>query len=160
MQSQVPEKEIILWEGFCPTHLRLTEEDAVKAKNKHPQAEFIAHPECRPEVLAKADHICSTGGMFQYAKTSKAKEFIVGTESGMLYRLRKENPDKKFYMPTAHLICANMKLTTLGWVAYSLENLVYEVKVAEETAVLARKTLERMLRITQKKPKNTAKSGS
>ena len=160
VQSHVPEKEIILWEGFCPTHLRLTEEDVVKAKNKHPEAEFIAHPECRPEVLAKAHHICSTGGMFQYAKASKSKEFIVGTESGMLYRLRKENPGKKFYMPTAHLMCANMKLTTLGWVAYSLENLVYEVKVAEKTAVKARKTLERMLSITKQAQKNTAKSGS
>ena len=160
VQSQVPEKEILLWEGYCPTHLRLTEEDVLKAKNKHPKAEFIAHPECRPEVLTKADHICSTGGMFRYVKTSKAKEFIVGTESGMLYSLRKDNPGKKFYMPTAHLMCANMKLTTLGWVAYSLENLVYEVKVAEKTAVKARKTLERMLNITQKSQKKPAKSNS
>ena len=150
VQSQVPEKDIILWEGYCPTHLRLTEEEAIKAKKSHPNAEFIAHPECRPEVLALADYICSTGGMFQYAKASKSKEFIIGTESGMLYRFRKENPEKKFYMPTTHLVCANMKLTTLGWVAHSLENLVYEVRVPRDISERARITLERMLSITGK----------
>ena len=150
VQSQVPDKDIILWEGFCPTHIRVAEEDIIKAKNNHPNAEFIAHPECSPEVLKMADHICSTGGMFQYVKQSKAKEFIIGTESGMLYKLRKENLDKKFYMPTTHLICANMKLTTLGWVAHSLENLVYEVKVPDDIRGKAKKTLERMLNVTVK----------
>ena len=147
VQSRVPDKNIILWEGYCPTHLRLTEEDIVKAKKNYPGAEFIAHPECRPEVLALADHVCSTGGMFKYAKVSKAKEFIIGTESGMLYRLRKENPGKKFHIPTTRLVCANMKLTTLGWVAHSLENLVYEVRVSPEIREKAYKTLERMLNV-------------
>ena len=151
VQSQAPEKEIILWDGFCSTHLRLTEEDVIKAKNKYPNAEFIAHPECSPEVLGLADHVCSTQGMSTYAKESHSKEFIIGTESGMLYGLRKENPDKKFYIPTTNLICANMKLTTLGWVAYSLENMVYEVKVPEQIRKKAYKTLERMLNITGKK---------
>jgi len=155
VQSQVPEKEIIPWEGYCPTHLRLTEEDVVRTKQNFPDAEFIAHPECRPEVLKMANHICSTAGMFKYAKSSPSKEFIIGTESGMLYKLRKENPGKKFHIPTAHLICANMKLTTLGWVLHSLENLVYEVKVAEHIREKARKTLERMLAITD--PKDTKK---
>ena len=150
VQSRVPDKDIILWEGFCPTHIRVAEEDIIKAKKNHPNAEFIAHPECSPEVLKMADHICSTGGMFQYVKQSKAKEFIIGTESGMLYKLREENPDKKFYMPTTHLICANMKLTTLGWVAHSLENLVYEVKVPDDIRGKAKKTLERMLNVTVK----------
>jgi quinolinate synthase len=147
VQGKVPEKDIILWEGYCPTHLRLTEEDVIKAKKSFPEAEFIAHPECRPEVLKLADHICSTQGMFNYAKSSPTKEFIVGTESGMLYGLRKKNPGKKFYTPTTHLVCANMKLTTLGWVAYSLENLVHEVRVSPEIAGKARRTLERMLKI-------------
>ncbi len=149
VQSQVPEKDIILWEGFCPTHIRLTEEDVIKAKKNFPDAEFIAHPECRPEVLKLADHICSTGGMFKYVKSSGSKQFIIGTENGMLYKLNKENPDKRFYMPTTHLVCANMKLTTLGWVAHSLENLVHEVRVPDEISQRARKTLERMLNITQ-----------
>lgn len=150
VQSQVPEKEIIPWEGFCPTHIRLTEEDVIKAKKNFHKAKFIAHPECKPEVLKLADHVCSTGGMFQYVKMSKSKKFIIGTESGMLYRLKKENPDKKFYLPTPHLICANMKLTTLGWVAHSLENLVYEIRVPDHIREKARKTLERMLSITGK----------
>ena len=150
VQAQVPEKDIILWEGFCPTHIRLTEEDVIKAKINFPKAAFIAHPECSPEVLNLADHICSTKGMFDYAKASKTKEFIIGTENGMLYKLRKENPGKKFYIPTTHLVCANMKLTTLGWVAHSLENMVYEVKVPDRVREKARRTLERMLSITGK----------
>ena len=153
VQANVPEKDIILWEGYCPTHLRVTEEDVLKAKKLYPKAEFIAHPECRPEVLKLADHVCSTKGMFDYARESKAKEFIVGTESGMLYGLSKKNPGKSFYIPTTHLVCANMKLTTLGWVAHSLEHLVYEVRVPEDISKRARKTLERMLSITGKKKK-------
>ena len=151
VQSQVPEKEIIFWEGFCPTHIRVQEEDIVKAKKAHPGAEVIAHPECNPEVLALSDHICSTGGMFTYVKSSKSKEFIIGTECGMLYKLNKENPDKKFYLPTPNLVCANMKLITLGWVAHSLENLVYEVKVSDAIREKAKKALERMLAVTQEK---------
>jgi len=150
VQNQVPEKDIILWEGYCPTHLRLTEEDVIKAKKKFQNAEFIAHPECRPEVLNMADHICSTAGMFKYAKSSDAKEFIIGTERGMLHKLNIENPEKKFYLPTPRLVCANMKLTTLGWVLYSLEHLVYEVKVPRHIAEKARRTLERMLDVAKK----------
>ncbi len=151
VQSQVPEKNIILWEGFCPTHIRVQEEDMVKAKKVHPDAEVIAHPECSPDVLALADHICSTGGMFTYVKASEAKEFIISTESGMLYKLQKENPDKKFYLPTQNLVCANMKLITLGWIAHSLENLVYEVKVADDVREKAKRALDRMLAVTGEK---------
>jgi len=148
VQLQVPEKEIILWHGFCSTHIRLSEEEVVKAKGEHPQAEFLAHPECKPEVLKLADQVCSTGGMFKYAKSSKTKKFIIGTESGMLYRLKKDNPDKEFYLPSEHLICANMKLTTLGWVAHSLEAEVFEVRVPEDIRVRSKKSLDRMLEIT------------
>lgn len=151
VQSQIPDKEIILWEGFCPTHVRVQEEDIIQAKKMYPKAEIIVHPECNPGVQKLADHICSTAGMFKYAKASKAKEFIIGTEGGMLYKLKKENPDKKFYLPTEHLICPNMKLTTLGWVARSLELMVYEVKVPEAIAKKARVTLQRMLKITGEK---------
>jgi quinolinate synthase len=151
VQTQVPDKEIILWEGFCPTHIRVQEEAIVKTKKAHPGAEVIAHPECNPEVLALADHICSTGGMFTYVKKSKSSEFIIGTERGMLYKLQRENPDKKFYLPTENLVCANMKLITLGWVAHSLEMLVYEVKVSDEVRERAKKTLDRMLAVTGEK---------
>ncbi|MFC1632059.1 quinolinate synthase NadA [Candidatus Omnitrophota bacterium] len=148
VQSQVPEKDIILWKGFCSTHIRLAEEEVIQAKNEHPQAEFLAHPECKPEVLKLADQVCSTGGMFKYSRESDSREFIIGTESGMLYRLQKENPDKKFFLPSEHLICANMKLTTLGWVAHSLENEVFEVKVPEQVRERAKASLDRMLEIT------------
>ena len=158
VQDQVKDKEIILWEGFCPTHIRVQEEDVAKTKKLHHDAEFIAHPECNPEVLALADHVCSTGGMFTYVKQSSAKEFIIGTEAGMLYKLQKENPDKKFYLPTQNLVCANMKLITLGWVAHSLEKMVYEVKVSPDVRERALKTLEKMLRVTGEK-KSAAISG-
>lgn len=148
VQSQVPEKNIILWEGFCPTHIRVQEEDVVKAKNLHPKAEVLAHPECNPEVLSLADHICSTGGMFKYVKESNTDEFIISTESGMLYKLQRDNPGKRFYLPTDHLVCANMKLITLGWVAHSLEKLVYEVRVDGEVRDKALKTLDRMLAVS------------
>jgi len=151
VQRLIPEKEIILWEGFCPTHIRVQEEDIKKTKGLHPAAEVIAHPECNPEVLALSDHICSTGGMFTYVKKSNSKEFIIATENGMLYRLQKENPDKNFYLPTQSLVCANMKLITLGWVVHSLEMLVYEIRVSDEVREKARKTLERMLAVTGEK---------
>jgi len=148
VQSQVPEKKIILWEGFCSTHIRLSEKDIKAAKVNYPNAEFLAHPECSPDVLEYADSICSTAGIFKYVSKSDTKEFIIGTEMGMLYRLKKQNPEKKFYMPTTHLLCANMKLTTLGWVLHSLENEVYEVKVDDVIAKKAKKSLERMLEVT------------
>jgi len=151
VQTQVPEKNIILWDGFCPTHIRVQEEDIMKAKAAHPAAEVLAHPECNPEVLARADHICSTAGMFAYAKKSGTKEFIIATECGMLYKLRRENPGKAFYLPTESLVCANMKLITLGWVAHSLEMMVHEIKVSDEVMEKARKALERMLKVTGEK---------
>ena len=151
VQTQVPEKKIVLWEGFCPTHIRVQEEDIIKTKTLHPKTEVIAHPECNPEVLSRSDHICSTGGMFTYVKKSSSKEFIIATESGMLYKLQKDNPDKKFYLPTPNLVCANMKLITLGWVAHSLEKLTYEIKVAPDVREKAKMALERMLAVTGEK---------
>lgn len=148
VQSQVPEKEIMPWSGFCPTHIRLQEENVISTKRLHPEAEFIAHPECQPDVLALADHICSTGGMFTYIKKSSKKEFIIGTESGMLYKLKKENPQKNFYLPTENLICPSMKLTTLGWVAHALEYMVHEVKVDEQIRQKAKRSLDKMLEIS------------
>ncbi|MCM8784181.1 MAG: quinolinate synthase NadA [Candidatus Omnitrophica bacterium] len=150
IQDNVKEKEIILWNGFCPTHIRLTEEEVIEAKKNYPQAQFIAHPECCPEVLALADEVLSTGGMFKYVKNSSAKDFIIGTERGVVCRLKKENPDKNFYLPSEHLVCANMKLITLGWVAHSLEFMVHEVNVPEEIRMKAKLALERMLEVSKK----------
>jgi len=158
VQSQVPEKDIILWEGFCPTHMRLQEKDVVKAKGEFKEAEFLAHPECSPEVLRHADAICSTAGIFKRVKQSPKSEFIIGTEMGMLYRLNRENPGKKFYLPTSHLICANMKLTTLGWVLHSLENEVHEIKVDKDISTRAKVALDRMLNMGKKKERALTKA--
>ncbi len=145
--SKVPEKEVVPWDGFCITHVRVKEEEVVKVKSKYPNAEVIAHPECEPEVLKHADCIASTGGMFEYVRSSGKKEFIICTENGMLYGLREQNPDKKFYLPSEHFICANMKMTTLGRLLHSLKNMVYKVKVEENVRIKAEKALERMLEI-------------
>jgi len=149
VQSQVPEKEFIFWQGYCPTHIRLTEKEVLQAKAEHPNAEFLAHPECRQEVLALADYVCSTGGMFTHVKKSKSKEFIIGTECGMLYRLRKENPDKTFYLPSDKLICPNMKKTSLGSILHSLEKMEYRIVVPEEIRKKALVSLERMLAVSK-----------
>jgi len=151
VQKNVPDKKIIAWEGYCPTHISVREEHIRQMKKVHPDADVVVHPECNPEVQDVADHICSTAGMIKYAKVSKAKKFIIGTENGMHYKLKKDNPDKKFYFPTERLICPSMKLTTLGWVAHALEEMVYEVKVPIEIGKKAKKTLERMLKVTGEK---------
>ncbi|MDD4956578.1 MAG: quinolinate synthase NadA [Candidatus Omnitrophica bacterium] len=147
VREHVPEKELILWDGYCVVHMRLTAEDVVRTKNMYPDAEFIAHPECRKEVLNLAEYIGSTAAMIKHVRESDRKEFIVGTETGIDYRLQRDNPEKKFYMPTDQFICANMKLTTLGWLARSLEKMVYKIEVPENVARRARKSLERMLEV-------------
>jgi quinolinate synthase len=149
VREHVPEKELIIWDGYCVVHMRLTGEEVLETKKRHPNAEFIAHPECRKEVLELASYIGSTAGMVTYVNESSCKEFIVGTEQGIIYRMKRDNPDKEFYVPTDQLVCANMKLTTLGWLARSLEQMIYEVKVPEDVAGPARKALERMLEVTK-----------
>ncbi|MFH1460703.1 MAG: quinolinate synthase NadA [Candidatus Omnitrophota bacterium] len=151
IQSQLPQKKIVLWEGFCPTHMRISEEEIIQAKKLHKKAKFMAHPECPEQLLKHADYIGSTSGMLRYAKQSPHKEFIVGTELGMIYRLAQENPQKKFYCPSEHFICADMKLTTLGWIVHSLENMVYEVKVSDKIRKKAKKSLDKMMAVLPKK---------
>ncbi len=135
------------WEGYCPTHERLTATDVQRSKEEHPDAVFMAHPECAPEVLALADHICSTSGMYDYVRTSPAKKFIVGTEAGILYRLRRENPQKEFVLPTSRLICPNMKLTSLEDVLHCLHSMAPEITVPAEIREKARISLDRMLAV-------------
>jgi quinolinate synthase len=120
-------------------------EDVSKARNEHPQALVMAHPECRLEVLELADHVTSTSGMLRFAKASSAKEFIVGTEIGLMYRLKKENPEKEFYALRKDMICPNMKKTTLGSVLRALRENTYIIKVPEEIRIPAKKSLDRML---------------
>jgi len=141
------DKTCHFWDGYCPTHERLTVEDVREAKADYPDALFMAHPECPPEVLAMADHICSTSGMYTFANQNPAKQFIVGTEAGILYRLRKENPDKEFILPTTRLICPNMKLTSLEDVLQSLQTMSPQVTVPEAVRIPAKVALDRMLAV-------------
>ncbi|ORJ58279.1 quinolinate synthase NadA [Geothermobacter hydrogeniphilus] len=145
--SHLPDKECICWEGYCPTHDRLKVADIEQARADHPDALFMAHPECTPEILELADHICSTSGMYEYARSSEARKFIVGTEMGILYRLRKENPDKEFILPSQALICPNMKLTNLEDILRALQTLEPRITVAEEVRVRAKMALDRMLAV-------------
>ena len=107
-----PEKEFILWRGFCPTHHRITAEDIIKAKEEHPNVKVLSHPECSKEVRDLSDYIGSTSGIINYATECEDKEFIIATEEGVLHQLKKKNPDKKFYFPEM-MVCPNMKKTGL-----------------------------------------------
>jgi quinolinate synthase len=135
------------WDGYCPTHERFTVEDARQAMADYPEALFMAHPECPPEVLALADHVCSTSGMYTFAQENPARQFIVGTEAGILYRLRKENPDKEFILPTTRLVCPNMKLTSVEDILRALQTMSPQVTVPEEVRIPAKLTLDRMLAV-------------
>ena len=140
-------KKIIPWYGYCPTHVKILPEHISRQKKLHPEAEVIVHPECTPPVIALADKVLSTGGMCSYAKESKASEIIVGTEVGILYRLRKENPEKTFYPASELAVCPNMKLTTLEKILWSLEDMKYEVKVRQDVRLKAKKAVDKMLSI-------------
>ncbi len=145
--KHVPEKECICWDGYCPTHDRLEVEKVKQAKTEHPEAPFVAHPECTPEILALADHICSTSGMYEYCRTNPAQKFIIGTEMGILWRLKKENPQKEFILPSKALICPNMKLTTLEDVLKCLQTMKPRIIVDEATREKAKLSLDRMLAV-------------
>lgn len=140
-------REMTLWDGYCNVHDRITVEDIQKAKAEHPQALVLVHPECRPEVVALADKVASTTGMINFAGASGAREFIVGTESGILHQLRKGAPDKEFYMASLNLICPNMKKTTLESVRRALATLQPRVQVPEDVREKAALCLERMLSV-------------
>lgn len=140
-------KQIISWDGFCHVHDRITEKDVLKAREEHPNAVFMAHPECRLEVLELADHVTSTSGMLRFSKSSDAKEFIVGTETGLMHRLKKENPDKIFYPLRKDMVCPNMKKTTLNSVLSALKEMKNIIKVSEVIRIPAKRALDRMLEI-------------
>ena len=141
-------RKLLKWDGFCPVHEQLSPEAVRKASKAHPEAEVIVHPECRPEVTELADAVLSTGGMFDYAKQSPAREFIIGTEEGMLHPLRRTCPEKSFYPVAAgRIICKDMKMISLADLAQSLETLEPVITVDETIAGRARRALERMLEI-------------
>jgi len=143
--SSCLDREMMYWEGYCPTHHRILADQIVKMKSEHPDAEVVVHPECTPDVIALADHVASTTGILNYAKSSNSKEFVIGTEIGILHRMKKENPDKIFMPVTPLSDCPNMKLNTLEKLLWSLEDIQFVVTVPEEIAVEARKAIQRML---------------
>ena len=140
-------KKMVLWPGFCHTHIRILPEDITRRKKEYPQAKAIVHPECRPEVIALADEVLSTGGMCRFARETEAKEIIVGTEIGIIYRLKKENPGKKFIPASEQAICPNMKLITLEKILWSLEDMAFEVKVPEAIRLKAKGAVDKMLAV-------------
>ncbi len=138
-------RNFILWNGFCPTHIKIIPEYIRALKKEHPEAEVLVHPECIPETIAIAGKALSTDGMYKHVQKSEKKEFIIGTEIGMLHRLQKDFPDKRFYPVTTLASCPNMKKITLDKVLRSLEEGKEEVTVHEETAAKALKSIEAML---------------
>ena len=140
-------RKLILWHGFCPTHVKILPEDLMREKKFHPKAKVMVHPECLASVVALADVILSTSQMAKYAKENSAKEFIVGTEAGLVYRLKQDNPGKEFYLASERAVCPNMKRTTQEKVLWALEELKDEVKVPDEIRLKAKLAIERMLKI-------------
>ena len=141
------DKKVDYWKGFCPTHQLVTGDDVRKAKEKNPDAVVIVHPECRPEVLALADEIGSTSGIYNFAAKTSAKKIIVGTELGILYRLRKNNPEKEFILLSNNLVCPNMKITTLEDLRDALRDMKNIIRVEEPILSQAKIALERMLAV-------------
>ncbi len=146
-QRFFPDKKIYYHDGFCPFHEILTVEDVQKVRAQHPEAVLMVHPECRPEVIDLADVVRSTSGMLKFAQESPAREFIVGTEVGLLYPLKKQNPDKEFYPASEAMLCKAMKLISLEDLYRSLETLEPVVEVPEEIREKAFKAVARMLEI-------------
>lgn len=139
-------KDIILWPGYCYVHDKITAKDVLQSKAKLPNAKIVVHPECRGEVIDLADEALSTSQMLDYAKKSDAKEFIIGTEEGMIYKLKQENPDKKFYSAGSVKTCFNMKKIELIDVYDSLLNNNYELRLDKDIISKSKTALEAMLR--------------
>ncbi|MBI4331575.1 MAG: quinolinate synthase NadA [Chloroflexi bacterium] len=140
-------KRMVLYPGYCITHHRLNPGQVLQAKALYPDAPVLVHPECRPEVVALADAALSTSQMARYARESEARTFLIGTEEGLLYRLRKENPGKRFFLISTSLICPNMKRTTLDTVVKTMEDGRNVVTVPEDIRLKAKRALDRMLAV-------------
>ena len=141
-------KRIVLYPGFCYVHDRITTEQVKLAKQCYPQAKVLVHPECRPEVINLADAALSTSQMLRYAKQSNDRVFLIGTEEGMLYPLRKQNPEKEFHIITSNFICTDMKKTTLETITEAMQTRNNVATVPEEVGVKAKQAIDRMLAIT------------
>ncbi len=139
-------KKIYPWNGFCPTHHQITAGDILVSKLDHPGAEVVVHPECRQEVIDLADGVYSTDGMLKYAKTT-TKDLIIGTEVGVIHRLKKENPGRNFYPVSGYVVCPNMKMITLETIRDSLRDMRTPVRVPENIRTRAKMSLDKMLAV-------------
>ena len=140
-------REMIFWDGYCPTHVRINAKHIALLKKNHPKAEVLVHPENTPEVIEIADRVLSTGGIIKHSKNSDKDEFIIGTEVGIIHRLKKENPGKTFYPAYSRAICPNMKLTDLEKVLWSLEEERFEIIVPDDIAKKAKTAIDKMIAI-------------
>ncbi|MCX5779007.1 MAG: quinolinate synthase NadA [Elusimicrobia bacterium] len=142
-------KNLIFFEGFCPTHMKIMPDDIRALKQAHPNAEVLVHPECRPEAVALADKVLSTTGICVHVSQSPAKEFIIGTEVGIFHRLRKENPEKIFYPASPAAVCPNMKKNSLEKILWALEDMRPVITVAEPIRLKAKRAIDRMLELSK-----------
>ncbi len=140
-------RKLISWNGYCPTHVKILPEDVKREKKFHPFAKVMAHPECLPQVVALADAVLSTSQMVKFASETEAKELIVATEVGLIYRLKKDNPTKEFYPASERAVCPNMKRTTQEKILWALEELKEEVRVPDNIRLQAKRAIDRMLEI-------------
>ena len=136
-----------LWPGFCPTHNKILPEHVAAAKEKHPGATVLVHPECTPAVVALADQALSTGGMLRFVREAEAKEFIIGTECGIIHRMQKENPGKRFYPLEPAVLCPNMKKITPENVLFALRDLAPRIELDEAMRKKAKAPIDRMLEV-------------
>lgn len=149
VKEQIPEKNVIVNDGYCPIHAAMTKEAVLEERKKHPNAKFLAHPECTKDLLEEADYIGSTSGIINFVAQDDAQEYIIGTEIGVFYKLKKQNPNKKFYTLRKPPICADMKFVTLEKVLDVLEHETNVVMVSEELREKALLPLEKMLELAK-----------
>jgi quinolinate synthase len=151
VSKQFPDKKFILYPGYCSIHVNILPEYIIQLKKEHPKAEVMVHPECPPATIKVADKVLGTSGMIKYAKESPSKEFIVGTENGLIHRLKKENPNKRFYAVAEHIICPNMKITTMEKILWALEDVenphhpAGKISLPEDIRLKAKKCIDAML---------------
>ena len=148
MEEQLGTTEVITYPGYCPTHLRIKQEDIIEAKKKYPEAEVLAHPECHREVVKLADYTGSTTGIMKHAIESDKKQFIIATEKGVVDRLKRDYPEKEFILIKDNIICPNMKWHTLEDIYNALANEQHEITVDRETAQKALLCINRMLEVS------------
>lgn len=148
VSTQIPDKQFILHSGFCPTHHRILPYDVRAARAAHPSAPVLVHPECPPTVVSQADFVGSTAQILDYAAKSGQTEFVIGTEGGILYRLEKQSPGKRFYLLGGSMVCPNMKKTSLESVYRSLKDMRYQMELDRETISKAAVCLDRMFSVS------------